>query len=167
MRLPSKPQSKRLHSEPIELPRVYFDRQQALVNASGVGDYGHRRTTYQGMIGFMDEVIGNISESLRVKQMYSSTIIVYSSDNGGPSFTASHHLAANNYPLRGSKATDLEGGVRVGAFISGVSCRDVAGIWLAFFSKMPAIFVADRGSCRRTPGRLSVAASAASFISLT
>jgi len=33
--------------EPIELPRVYFDRQQALVNASGVGDYGHRRTTYQ------------------------------------------------------------------------------------------------------------------------
>ena len=27
--------------------------------------------------------------------------------------------------------------------------------------------VADRGSCRRTPGRLSVAASAASFISLT
>ena len=35
----------------------------------------------QGMIGFMDEVIGNISESLRVKQMYESTIIVYSSDN--------------------------------------------------------------------------------------
>ena len=54
---------------------------------------------------------------------------------GGPSFTASHHLAANNFPLRGSKATDLEGGVRVGAFISGVSCHDIAGIWVAFFSR--------------------------------
>lgn len=31
--------------EPIELPRVYFDRQQALVNASSVHDYDHRRTT--------------------------------------------------------------------------------------------------------------------------
>jgi hypothetical protein len=39
---------------------------------------------------------------------YNQTIIVYSSDNGGPSWTCSHHLAANNWPLRGSKATDLE-----------------------------------------------------------
>jgi len=89
------------------------------VNASGVDDYMHRRTTYQGMIGFMDEVVGNITAVLSTKQMYNRTIIVYNSDNGGPSWTASHHLAANNWPLRGSKATDLEGGVRVGAFISG------------------------------------------------
>ena len=105
--------------EPIQLPRVYFDRQQSLVNASGVADYDHRRTTYQGMVAFMDEVIGNISAALRTKQMYNQTIIVYSSDNGGPSWTCSHHLAANNWPLRGSKETDLEGGVRVGAFVSG------------------------------------------------
>jgi arylsulfatase I/J len=105
--------------EPIELPRVYFDRQQGLVNASGVADYDHRRTTYQGMVGFMDEVIGNITAALHTKQMYDQTILVYSSDNGGPSWTASHHLAASNWPLRGSKDTDLEGGVRVGAFISG------------------------------------------------
>lgn len=105
--------------EPIELPRTYFDRQQALVNASGVADYVHRRTTYQGMVSFMDEIVGNITAALHTKQMYDDTIIVYSSDNGGPSWTASHHLAASNWPLRGSKNTDLEGGVRVGAFISG------------------------------------------------
>ena len=105
--------------EPIELPRTYFDRQQALVNASGVADYVHRRTTYQGMVSFMDEIVGNITAALHTKQMYDDTIIVYSSDNGGPSWTASHHLAASNWPLRGSKNTDLEGGVRVGAFVSG------------------------------------------------
>ena len=97
----------------------YFDRQQALVNASNVDDYNHRRTTYQGMISFMDEVIGNITAVLSTKMMWNDTIVVYSSDNGGPSWTCSHHLAANNWPMRGSKATDLEGGVRVGAFISG------------------------------------------------
>ena len=84
-----------------------------------MNDYKHRRTTYQGMIGFMDEVVGNITAVLNAKGMWNQTIVVYSSDNGGPSFTASHHLAANNWPMRGSKNTDLEGGVRVGAFIAG------------------------------------------------
>ena len=46
------------------------------------------------MIGFMDEVIGNISESLRVKQMYESTIIVYSSDNVCHDLTDAFSMAA-------------------------------------------------------------------------
>lgn len=71
------------------------------------------------MISFMDEVVGNITTVLNSKMMWNDTIVVYTSDNGGPSWTCSHHLAANNWPMRGSKATDLEGGVRVGAFISG------------------------------------------------
>jgi len=37
----------------------------------------------------------------------------FSSDNGGP---ADH---ANNWPLRGSKGTDFEGGTRVCAFLNG------------------------------------------------
>ena len=105
--------------EPIELPRVYFDKQKVLTEASGVGDYSYRRTTYQGMVNFMDDVIANITLKLKERSMWQNTLYIFSSDNGGPSFGGSHHLAANNYPLRGSKTTDLEGGVRVVGFVSG------------------------------------------------
>jgi arylsulfatase I/J len=91
--------------EPIQVPREYFDRQQRLTNATlsqtGLGDYDHRRTTYQAMVLFMDGVIGNITQALRAKGMYEDSLIMFTSDNGGPSFDDSHHLAANNYPLRG------------------------------------------------------------------
>ena len=70
--------------EPIEVPRVYFDRQALLLNASGVGDYQHRRTTYQGMVKFMDDVIGNLTRALVAKGMWNDTLIFFSSDNGGP-----------------------------------------------------------------------------------
>ena len=45
--------------------------------------------------------------------LWENTLVIFSSDNGGP---ADH---ANNWPLRGSKGSDFEGGVRVAAFLSG------------------------------------------------
>ena len=39
-----------------------------------------------------------------------------SSDNGGPEYPAG---GANNYPLRGGKLTDWQGGIHVNAFVSG------------------------------------------------
>lgn len=105
--------------EPIELPRNYFEKQQVFTDKSGVADYDHRRTTYQGMVNFMDEAIANVTKQLQQKLMWTNTLYILSSDNGGPSFAGSHHLAANNFPLRGSKATDLEGGIRVVGFVAG------------------------------------------------
>ena len=99
--------------EPIELPRPNFDQQRLLTAASGVGDFLHRRTTYQGMVNFLDVVIGNVTAKLKEKGMWNDTLYIFSSDNGGPSYDGSHHLAANNWPLRGGKTTDFEGGVRV------------------------------------------------------
>jgi arylsulfatase A-like enzyme len=49
---------------------------------------------------------------LRSKGMWERTVLVYSSDNGGRG-------SGNNYPLRGKKATNYEGGMRVSAFVSG------------------------------------------------
>jgi arylsulfatase A-like enzyme len=66
--------------EPIEIPRPYFERQLVLQKQSGVGDFEHRRSTYQAMISFMDEAVGNITNALHVREMYENTIICYSSD---------------------------------------------------------------------------------------
>ena len=44
--------------------------------------------------------------------MYNNTLLLFASDNGGD-------LSKNNWPLRGSKYSDFEGGVRTAALLSG------------------------------------------------
>ena len=50
----------------------------------------------------------HIVDSLKAKDMYDSTVIVMASDNGG-----SPADGGNNWPLRGAKKTQFEGGVHV------------------------------------------------------
>ena len=75
------------------------------------------RQTYQAMTVLADEVLGNVTDALRAKGMWDNTLVVVSSDNGGPTGTDAN--SANNYPLRGGKYSDFEGGVRVAAFVTG------------------------------------------------
>lgn len=70
------------------------------------------------MSSLADEGILNITNALKKKGMWDNTLILFSSDNGGPSGGFSS-ATANNYPLRGGKHSDLEGGVRVTGFLSG------------------------------------------------
>ena len=70
------------------------------------------------MVNFMDGVLGNVTAALKKKGMYENTLIGFQSDNGGPSFSGSSHTA-NNWPLRGSKMSNWEGGTRVNGFVSG------------------------------------------------
>lgn len=65
----------------------------------------------------IDEGIANVTKALKSKGMWANTLLVVSSDNGGPSF--SDQAAASNFPLRGGKYTLFEGGVRVNAFVTG------------------------------------------------
>lgn len=53
--------------------------------------------------------------------MWEHTLMVVSSDNGGPTYNLGGPQvgSANNYPLRGGKMSDWEGGVRVNAFVTG------------------------------------------------
>jgi len=50
--------------------------------------------------------------------MWDNLLITFSSDNGGPIYN-NGTAGANNYPLRGGKMSNWEGGVRVNAFVSG------------------------------------------------
>jgi len=76
-----------------------------------------KRQNYQAMTAMADEVIGNVTDALRAKGMWPRLLVLMSSDNGGPSGTDAD--SANNFPLRGGKYSDFEGGVRVAAFVSG------------------------------------------------
>lgn len=51
--------------------------------------------------------------------MWSKTLVVHLSDNGGPVAANAGASHANNFPLRGGKHSDWEGGIRVVAFASG------------------------------------------------
>lgn len=69
------------------------------------------------MVSFLDDTIGQLVAALRQRAMYDSTLVVFSSDNGGPIKLS--ESAASNHPYRGGKYADLEGGVRAAAFVSG------------------------------------------------
>ena len=72
-----------------------------------------KRRTYQAMVSVADNVTGHVVELLKKKGMWDNTVMVVSADNGGAACMGS------NYPLKGSKGTFFEGGVRALAFASG------------------------------------------------
>jgi arylsulfatase A-like enzyme len=70
------------------------------------------RRTYAGVLAAMDEAVGQIVAALDEKGLRQNTLIVFSSDNGGPA----PGIVTDNGPLRAGKTTLYEGGVRVAAF---------------------------------------------------
>jgi len=74
------------------------------------------RKYYYAMTTYLDEAVGHIIDALKAKGMWENTILVFSSDNGGPTYV---DAGSNNYPLKGSKGSDWEGGVRATAFATG------------------------------------------------
>ncbi len=70
------------------------------------------RRTYCAMVYRLDQNVGKILAELRAQDAERDTLVVFLSDNGGPSAPGISN-ASLNAPLRGSKTTVLEGGIRV------------------------------------------------------
>ncbi|CAB9493639.1 sulfatase-like hydrolase/transferase [Alteromonas macleodii] len=68
-----------------------------------------RRQTLAAMTLAMDREIGKVLEALDKSGVADNTLVVFTNDNGAPSDTN----AGNNFPLSGTKANHLEGGIRV------------------------------------------------------
>lgn len=65
-----------------------------------------RRRGYRAAITCMDAAIGEVLDLLDEYQLTDNTLVIFLSDNGGAG-------GADNGPLRGSKSTLFEGGIRV------------------------------------------------------
>ncbi len=65
------------------------------------------------MLSAEDDAIGRVIEKLAAAGLEEQTLIFFLSDNGGPVMRGTTINGSNNTPLRGSKRTTLEGGVRV------------------------------------------------------
>ncbi len=68
----------------------------------------HRRI-FAAMLSQMDDGVGRILEKLDQTGIKENTLIVFLSDNGGPT----RELTSSNAPLRGEKGSVYEGGLRV------------------------------------------------------
>ena len=94
--------------DPYEVPDAYYN-QYSFIDT-------YLRRIYHAMVGYVDDVVGEVVKALKSKGLWDDLLLVVSSDNGGP---ISDKRGANNYPLKGGKGTDWQGGVRVNAFVSG------------------------------------------------
>ena len=72
-----------------------------------------RRRTYAAMMSAMDDNIGRVRQALKESGQEGRTLVFFISDNGGPTMNGTTMNGSSNAPLRGSKRTTLEGGVRV------------------------------------------------------
>eukprot|EP01083_Nonionella_stella_P144709 452297_1 len=99
-------------SSPGECPPEWIEPYNGRINST-------KRKLFAGMVSCMDEGIGNITQTLQKYGFLNddgNTIIIMSSDNGGPTSTGDG-IGSTNYPLRGGKHSIWEGGTRVTAWI--------------------------------------------------
>ncbi|XP_011505473.1 PREDICTED: arylsulfatase I [Ceratosolen solmsi marchali] len=80
-----------------------------IVDKIKIPEYKRRR--FAAIANIMDSSVGKVVEALGKKNMLENSIIVVSTDNGGPA-QGFNFNAASNWPLRGVKDTLFEGGVR-------------------------------------------------------
>ena len=76
----------------------------------GIAD--ERRRTYAAMLSAMDDGIGRTMDGLKAANLDNDTLVFFFSDNGGPTIYGGVN-GSSNAPLRGSKRTTFEGGIRV------------------------------------------------------
>jgi arylsulfatase A-like enzyme len=86
---------------PLEALPKYLNRFNAIEE--------RKRHTFCAMLSAMDDAVGRVLAKLRTDGLEENTLVVFISDNGGPT----PNTTSGNGPLRGFKAQTWEGGIRV------------------------------------------------------
>jgi arylsulfatase A-like enzyme len=94
---------------PLEAPQSYMDLYEGKV--PGAANHSDAQIT-MAMVTALDDLVGNVTDALKKHSLWQSTLVVFTSDNGGDTH-------GNNFPLRSGKFTVYEGGMRVITTVSG------------------------------------------------
>lgn len=86
---------------PLQAPPKYLDRFRQISDEN--------RRLFAAMMSAKDDAVGRVLAKVRELGQEENTLVVYLSDNGGPT----EKTTSSNGPLRGFKAQTWEGGVRV------------------------------------------------------
>ncbi|XP_045159647.1 arylsulfatase J-like [Mercenaria mercenaria] len=89
---------------PLQVPYKYLRQYSQIKDA--------KRRQYAGMVTCMDETIGDIVEAMKKRRMWENTLLIFSTDNGG-----NPNVGGSNLPLKGTKSTLWEGGIRAVGFV--------------------------------------------------
>eukprot|EP01083_Nonionella_stella_P307519 1081263_1 len=101
--------------DPQQSPQEFIELYPS--NMSQCYTHSCNRRTMDAMASVMDSAMKNVTETLKSTGMWNNTLLLWSADNGGASGV--NTASGNNWPLRGGKHSDFEGGVRANAFVTG------------------------------------------------
>jgi arylsulfatase B len=92
------------------------------LNCTSVGECAlGERITLLAMINYLDGVVSQLKSALvSNNNMWSNTVLLFSSDNGGGE---GQGVGGSNYPLKGSKGSDWQGGFALPAFVASGSTK--------------------------------------------
>ena len=127
-----------------------FEAPQEWLNLYSTESVCAKRRTIQAMVSVADNVTGHLVELLKNNSMWENTIMVVSADNGGVKGRSSNH------PLKGTKGTFFEGGVRSLALANGgflpknMKGKSAEGFihiadWYPTFCKLAGVDPSDSG----------------------
>jgi arylsulfatase I/J len=100
--------------DPLEVPQAYASRFDFLGPPNGRWE----RQFYMAIVAYIDEKIGEAVKLLHEQQLWDNTFVIVHADNGGAIYD-NGGAGGNNWPLKGGKVSNWEGGIRVNAFVSG------------------------------------------------
>eukprot|EP00930_Biecheleria_cincta_P031589 TRINITY_DN21928_c0_g1_i1.p1 TRINITY_DN21928_c0_g1~~TRINITY_DN21928_c0_g1_i1.p1 ORF type:complete len:612 (-),score=58.97 TRINITY_DN21928_c0_g1_i1:378-2213(-) len=116
----------------VQAPNVYMKRFEQLAPGETCGSWtvpltgkctkAAMRKSVAACVAVVDDAIGDVVTALKRAGMYEDTLIVLSTDNGGPTDGADNNNM-NNFPLRGCKGGYFDGGMRAVGLIHGAGLK--------------------------------------------
>jgi len=112
----------------VQAPEGYIDKFSTISPDKTCGQWQHplqgsctkaaMRKSVAGCISAVDDAVAQVVDALEKAGMYQDTLIVLSTDNGGPTDGADNNNM-NNFPLRGCKGGYFDGGMRAVGLLHG------------------------------------------------